>query len=169
MIAINAALTGHLVFSTLHTNDAPGAVTRMLMMGVDPILISSALTMVVAQRLVRTICKQCKETYEVDTAWLASLGVNPKRLPPGPKTNLCRGKGCEACAGTGYRGRMGIHEVLEVNDEIRDLIGQRATALKIKEVALRNGMITLQESALRKLLDGLTTAEEVLRVGGGAH
>ena len=163
-IAINAALTGHLVFSTLHTNDAPGAITRIIMMGVDPVLISSALTMVVAQRLVRTICKLCKEPYEVDTAWLSSIGV--KRLPEGPKATLYRGKGCENCAGTGYRGRMGIHEVLEVNDEIRELISQRATALRIKEVALKSGMISLQESALRKLLAGNTSAEEVIRITG---
>lgn len=168
-IAINAALTGHLVFSTLHTNDAPGAITRILMMGVDPVLVSSALTMVVAQRLVRTICKECKETYEVDTAWLTSIGVSPNRLPPGPKATLYRGKGCENCAGTGYRGRMGIHEVLEVSDEIRDMIAQRATAIKIKEVAIKKGMITLQESALRKLLAGNTTAEEVIRITGAAH
>jgi type IV pilus assembly protein PilB len=166
-IAISAALTGHLVFSTLHTNDASGAVTRILMMGVDPVLISSALTMVVAQRLVRKICQECKESYEVDTAWLVSLGVQPKKLPGGSKTTLYRGKGCDNCAQTGYRGRMGVHEVLEITDQIRELISQRATALRIKEVAVKNGMITLQESAIRKLLQGLTTAEELLRVTGG--
>jgi type IV pilus assembly protein PilB len=167
-IAINAALTGHLVFSTLHTNDAPGAITRILMMGVDPVLISSALTMVVAQRLVRTICAKCKEPYEVDTAWLASIGVPQSRLPQTPKATLHRGKGCENCAGTGYRGRMGVHEVLEVSDEIRELISQRATALKIKEVAIKKGMVTLQDSALRKLMNGDTSAEEVIRITG-AH
>jgi len=165
-IAINAALTGHLVFSTLHTNDAPGAVTRILMMGVDPVLISSALTMVVAQRLVRGICKNCKEAYQVDTQWLATVGVPQKKFPEGPKVTLYRGKGCENCAGTGYRGRLGIHEVLEVTDDIREIISQRGTALKIKEAALKNGMITLQESAIRKLLQGMTTAEEVIRVTG---
>jgi type IV pilus assembly protein PilB len=165
-IAINAALTGHLVFSTLHTNDAPGAITRILMMGVDPVLISSALTMVVAQRLVRTICKECKEAYEVNTAWLTTVGVPQKRLPTTEKITLYRGKGCENCAATGYRGRMGVHEVLEITDEIRELISQRATALKIKEAAIKNGMITLQESAIRKLLSGHTTAEEVIRVTG---
>ncbi len=165
-IAISAALTGHLVFSTLHTNDAPGAITRILMMGVDPVLISSALTMVVAQRLVRGICKQCKEAYEVNTQWLATVGVPQKKWPETPKVTLYRGKGCENCSGTGYRGRMGIHEVLEVTDDIRELISQRATALKIKEMALKNGMITLQESAIRKLLIGTTTAEEVIRVTG---
>ena len=166
-IAISAALTGHLVFSTLHTNDAAGAVTRILMMGVDPVLISSALTMVVAQRLVRGICAQCKEAYEVDTQWLGTIGVPPKKFPAGPKVTLYRGKGCENCAQTGYRGRMGIHEVLEVTDDIREIISQRGTAMKIKEAALKNGMVTLQESAIRKLLAGKTTAEEVLRVTGG--
>ncbi|MBI5630533.1 MAG: Flp pilus assembly complex ATPase component TadA [Elusimicrobia bacterium] len=165
-IAINAALTGHLVFSTLHTNDAPGAVTRILMMGVDPVLISSALTMVVAQRLVRMICPGCKESYQVDTPWLATMGVQLKKFPDSPKLTLYRGKGCENCAGTGYRGRMGIHEVLEITDNIRDLISQRATAMRIKEAAVANGMITLSESAVRKLLAGMTTAEEVLRVTG---
>ncbi len=166
-IAINAALTGHLVLSTLHTNDAPGAVTRILMMGVDPVLIASALTMVVAQRLVRRICSECKEPYEVDTTWLTSLGVPPKRLPNFLKTTLHRGKGCDNCAGSGYRGRLAIHEVLDITDEVRELICQRATAAKIKEAANRNGMVTLKESALRKLLDGKTTAEEVIRVTGG--
>jgi type II secretory ATPase GspE/PulE/Tfp pilus assembly ATPase PilB-like protein len=165
-IAINAALTGHLVFSTLHTNDAPGAVTRMLMMGIDPFLVSSALTMVVAQRLVRRICAECKESYEVDTAWLAGLGVQAKRLPEGAKARLWKGRGCDRCAGTGYRGRLGIHEVLEANDEIRALISRRATAAEIKESAIKAGMITLKESALRKMLDGATTAEEVIRVTG---
>jgi type IV pilus assembly protein PilB len=165
-IAISAALTGHLVFSTLHTNDAPGAVTRILMMGVDPVLISSALTMVVAQRLIRSICKNCKEAYEVNTQWLATVGVPQKKWPEGPKVTLHRGKGCETCSGTGYRGRMGIHEVLEITDEIREIISARGTALKIKEAALKNGMITLQESAIRKLLSGQTSAEEVIRVTG---
>ena len=165
-IAINAALTGHLVFSTLHTNDAPGAITRILMMGIDPVLIASALTMVVAQRLVRTICKDCKEAYEVNTAWLTTVGVAQKKLPETPKITLYRGKGCETCSGTGYRGRKGVHEVLEITDEIRELIGQRATAVKLKETAVRNGMITLQASAIRKLLAGDTTAEEVIRVTG---
>ncbi len=167
-IGINAALTGHLVFSTLHTNDAPGAITRILMMGIDPVLISSALTMVIAQRLLRRICKECKEPYEVETSWLASLGVQQKRLPSTPKATLYRGKGCENCNNSGYRGRMGVHEVLEVTDEIRDMICQRATGLKIKETAIRKGMITIQESSLRKLLDGSTSAEEVIRIIG-AH
>ncbi|MBI4677299.1 MAG: Flp pilus assembly complex ATPase component TadA [Elusimicrobia bacterium] len=168
-IAINAALTGHLVFATLHTNDAPGAITRILMMEVDPILIASALTMVVAQRMVRRICPQCKEAYEVDTQWLSSLGISRKRLPDASKTTLHRGKGCENCVGSGYRGRIGVYEVLEVTDGIREMICQRAAALRIKEAAVKNGMVTLQESALRKLMDGVTTAEEVIRVVGGAH
>jgi type IV pilus assembly protein PilB len=164
-IAINAALTGHLVFSTLHTNDAVGAVTRILMMDVDPVLISSALTMVVAQRLVRRICPECKEAYQVKPTWLATVGVPSSKFPEGDVT-LYRGKGCENCSGTGYRGRLGVHEVLEISDEIRDLISQRATALKILEAAIKKGMVTLQESSIRKLLAGMTSAEEVLRVTG---
>ncbi len=168
-IAINAAMTGHLVFSTLHTNDAPGAITRIGMMGVEPFLTSSTLLMVVAQRLVRGICKNCKETYEVTPDLLVSLGV-PKPLLDNSIKNgkiiLSRGRGCEVCANTGYKGRMGIHEILEVNDAIRALIIEKAHASRIKETARKNGMITLRESALRKLFAGMTTVEEVIRVTG---
>lgn len=166
-IAINAAMTGHLVFSTLHTNDAPGAITRIIMMGIEPFLISSTLLMVVAQRLVRTICKNCKEPYEIKPEFLLSLGM-PKAMieqyASSGKVVLYKGRGCERCANTGYRGRIGIHEVLEVTDPIRELIVEKATANKIKEVARKMGMITLRESALRKMMAGLTTVEEVIRV-----
>ncbi|MDA8243798.1 MAG: ATPase, T2SS/T4P/T4SS family [Elusimicrobia bacterium] len=168
-IAINAAMTGHLVFSTLHTNDAPGAITRIGMMGVEPFLTSSTLLMVVAQRLVRGICKNCKEPYEVTPDLLVSLGV-PKALLDNNikngKITLFRGRGCETCSQTGYKGRMGIHEILEINDQIRQLIIAKADASKIGEVAHKNGMITLRESALRKLFIGKTTVEEVIRVTG---
>ncbi len=167
--AINAAMTGHLVFSTLHTNDAPGAITRIGMMGVEPFLTSSTLLMVVAQRLVRGICKNCKETYEVKPELLVSLGVNKAILDNNIKNGkiiLSRGRGCEVCAKTGYKGRMGIHEILEVNDVIRGLIIEKVHVSKIKEAARKNGMITLRESALRKLFTGMTTVEEVIRVTG---
>jgi len=167
--AINAAMTGHLVFSTLHTNDAPGAIARIGMMGIEPFLTSSTLLMVVAQRLVRGICKNCKETYEVTPELLVSLGV-PKALLDNNIKNgkiiLSRGRGCDICAKTGYKGRMGIHEILEVNDVIRGLIIEKAHTSKIKEAARKNGMITLRESALRKLFTGATTVEEVIRVTG---
>ncbi|MCX5787941.1 MAG: type IV-A pilus assembly ATPase PilB [Elusimicrobia bacterium] len=164
-IAINAALTGHLVFSTLHTNDAAGSITRMGMMGVEPFLISSSVLMVVAQRLVRGICKDCRETYEVDAEWLLKLGVPKTHIQVvNGKVTLARGRGCDECAKTGYRGRIGLYEVLEINDAIRELILEKATAGKIKEVARKNGMITLRECAIRKLLGGVTTIEEMGRV-----
>lgn len=165
-IAVNAAMTGHLVFSTLHTNDAPGAITRIIMMGVEPFLISSTLLMVVAQRLVRTVCKNCKEPYEVDSKLLLNLGIPMSRLPEGKngKITLVRGRGCDECARTGYRGRRGIHEILEINDEIRSLVADKAPVARIKEAARKNGMITLRESAIRKALAGFITIEEVLRV-----
>ena len=167
--AINAAMTGHLVFSTLHTNDAPGAITRIGMMGIEPFLTSSTLLMVVAQRLLRGICKNCKETYEVKPELLVSLGVSKALLDNNTKNGritLSRGRGCEKCAKTGYKGRMGIHEILEINDEIRKLIIEKVNVSKIKEAGLKNGMLTLRMSALRKLFVGMTTVEEVIRVTG---
>ncbi|MBU2573232.1 MAG: Flp pilus assembly complex ATPase component TadA [Elusimicrobia bacterium] len=166
-IAINAAMTGHLVFSTLHTNDAPGAITRIGMMGIEPFLTSSTLLMVAAQRLVRSICGNCKETYEVKPELMAGLGVSKTLIDNNIKNGkiiLSRGRGCEVCAKTGYKGRMGIYEILEVNDVIRGLIIEKAPVAKIKEAGRKNGMITLRESAVRKLFAGLTTVEEVIRV-----
>ncbi len=168
-IAINAAMTGHLVFSTLHTNDAPGAITRIGMMGIEPFLTSSTLLMVVAQRLVRTICRNCKERYEINPELIIRLGASRSMIEQNMedgKFYLYRGRGCEKCANTGYKGRIGIHEILEVTDNIRELIVEKATSNKIKEVAKKNGMITLRESALRKAIAGLTTIEEVIRVTG---
>lgn len=168
-IAINAAMTGHLVFSTLHTNDAPGAITRIGMMGIEPFLTSSTLLMVVAQRLVRSICKNCKEAYEVKPELLTGMGVSRQLLEKNMKDGrlfLYRGRGCEKCAKTGYKGRAGIHEILEVNDSIRALIIEKADSSRIKEEGKRNGMITLRESAVRKTLAGITTIEEVIRVTG---
>jgi len=168
-IAINAAMTGHLVFSTLHTNDAAGAITRIGMMGIEPFLTSSTLLMVVAQRLVRTICKYCKEAYEVDPNLIIKLGASQTLIEPNIKNGklvIYKGRGCDKCFGTGYKGRIGIHEILEVTDPIRELIVDKAPSTKIKEVARKNGMITLRESALRKLMNGITTVEEVIRVTG---
>lgn len=166
-IAINAAMTGHLVFSTLHTNDAPGAITRIGMMGVEPFLTSSTLLMVVAQRLVRTICKNCKETYEVKPELLKGLSASKSIIENNTrdgKVYLHRGRGCEKCANTGYKGRLGIHEILEVNDVVRGLIIEKAHVSLVKDAARKNGMITLRESAVRKLFAGMTTVEEVIRV-----
>ena len=164
-IAINAALTGHLVFSTLHTNDAPSSVTRMGMMGVEPFLISSSVLMVVAQRLARSICPKCKEQYDVEADWLIKRGIAKSLLKiNGGKVNLWRGRGCDNCAKTGYRGRLGVYEILEMTDEVRELILERASTLKIKEMARKQGMRTLREGAVRKLLAGKTTVEEMIRI-----
>ncbi|OIO11288.1 MAG: hypothetical protein AUJ52_02220 [Elusimicrobia bacterium CG1_02_63_36] len=164
-IAIEAALTGHLVFSTLHTNDAPGAITRMGMMGIEPFLMSNALLMVVAQRLVRSVCKDCRESYEVDEDWLIKLGIKKHQLNiENGRVVLARGKGCDTCAGTGYKGRAGLYEVLEVTDPIRAQIMEVAPIDKIREQARKQGMLTLRQCAIRKLLGGVTTVEEMIRV-----
>ncbi len=156
-IAIQASLTGHLVFSTLHTNDAAGALTRLVDMGVEPFLISSSLQAVVAQRLVRTICPDCKEPSDVDPAWAADLGIEPGQ-------RLFRGKGCPSCMGSGYRGRSGIFEILEVDNRIRRLLTSGADAVAIKEAAVAAGMSTLFEDGLLKVKAGVTTMDEVIRV-----
>ncbi|MEI7528578.1 MAG: type II secretion system protein GspE, partial [Elusimicrobiota bacterium] len=139
------------------------------MMGIEPFLTSSTLLMVVAQRLVRSICRNCKETYEVKPELLVSLGVSKSILDNHIKNGkiiLSRGRGCDLCAKTGYKGRMGIHEILEINDAIRGLIIEKAHVSRVKEAGRKNGMITLRESALRKLFTGMTTVEEVIRVTG---
>jgi len=163
-IAINAALTGHLVFATLHTNDAASALTRLNNMGIEPFLTTSSVILIVAQRLVRIICEKCKESYSVPTELLVELGVPQEELKGVKEITLYRGRGCDNCTNTGYKGRKGIYEVLEMNDEIRELVLEHATTQVIKQVARKYGMMTLRESALRKLLRGETTIEEVLRV-----
>jgi len=163
-IAINAALTGHLVFSTLHTNDAPGAMTRLNNMGIEPFLTTSTVIMVVAQRLIRVICKQCKEPYEVPVDFLSSIGVKDEEIKGKKKVTLYRGKGCDNCSNTGYRRRTACFEVMEINDELRELVLNRESTHVIKAKARECGMVTLREAAVRKLLAGVTTVEEVMRV-----
>jgi len=158
-IAIRASLTGHLVFSTLHTNDAPSAVSRLLDLGAEPALIASSLRCVVAQRLVRTICPRCKTAVSYTETEVPGL---PEALR-GKPLNVFRGAGCRYCSNTGYRGRSVIAEVFELNDEIRDLIFDRKPAPVIRNAARRAGMISLYEDALQKLLAGTTTLEEVLQ------
>jgi len=160
-IAIQASLTGHLVFSTLHTNDAAGAVTRLVEMGIEPFLVSSSVLAIVAQRLVRVLCRACREPYPPLREALADLGLEPSELPDG---QLYRPKGCALCKSTGYRGRTGIYEVLTVDEGVREAIMKGADANTIKETARRAGMITLREDGVRKMLAGTTSAEEVLRV-----
>ncbi|MCD6165834.1 type II secretion system protein GspE [candidate division KSB1 bacterium] len=159
-IAIQAALTGHLVLSTLHTNDAAGALTRMNEMGVESFLLASATIGVLAQRLVRKICEKCKKPYQPDKLLLERIGItNPKK-----KLTFFRGEGCSACKNTGYRGRTGIYEILKVDDKIRELVLQDASSEKIRNVAITKGMRTLKQDGLLKCLQGITTIEEVMRV-----
>ena len=159
-IAVQASLTGHLVFSTLHTNDAAGAVTRLVDMGVEPFLISSSLEAVLAQRLVRRICPHCRTPYQPGEAVLASLGLAPSEVGDRP---FHYGRGCERCHHTGYRGRQGIYELLDVSDPIRELINERAPGLIIRQQAIALGMVTLREDGLRSIYEGDTTVEEVLK------
>jgi type IV pilus assembly protein PilB len=159
-IGIQAALTGHLVLSTLHTNDAPGAVTRLVDMGCEPFLVSASLEGILAQRLVRTICKECKSPYEPNESILNQLGVSAHEL--GDK-QFFTGAGCEACGQTGYRGRRGLYELLNVTDPIRELITSRAPSVVLKQKAVELGMNTLREDGLRNIYLGSTTIEEVLK------
>ena len=159
-IGIQAALTGHLVLSTLHTNDAPGAVTRLVDMGCEPFLVAASLEGVLAQRLVRTICKECKTPYEPNEAILSQLGVSAHEL--GDK-QFFTGAGCDACGQTGYRGRRGLYELLNITDPIRELITSRAPTVVIKQKAVELGMNTLREDGLRNIYLGGTTIEEVLK------
>ncbi len=159
-IAIQAALTGHLVLSTLHTNDAPGAVTRLIDMGCEPFLVAASLEGVLAQRLVRTICLDCKSPYEPNEAILSQLGVTAHEL--GDK-QFSTGAGCDVCGQTGYRGRRGLYELLNITDPIRELITNRAPTVVIKQKAVSLGMNTLREDGLRNIYEGRTTIEEVLK------
>ncbi len=159
-ISIQAALTGHLVLSTLHTNDAPSAVTRLMDMGVEPFLITSTVRAVIAQRLVRVICKNCKEEYSPAPEIFTEFNFLQKEFRG---RFLYRGKGCSQCNGTGFKGRIGIFELLVIDDKIRSLIMERAQASKIRKVACESGMTTLRQNGFRKALEGVTTIEEVLR------
>jgi type IV pilus assembly protein PilB len=159
-IAIQASLTGHLVLSTLHTNDAAGAVTRLVDMGVEPFLISSTLLAVLAQRLVRRVCSRCKTSFEPNADQLASVGLSV--LDMGDK-NFFYGRGCPTCNDTGYKGRKGIFELLVVTDPIRTLINERAPTVVIRQKAIETGMVTLREDAMRSVYNAETTVEEVLK------
>ena len=163
-IAINASLTGHMVFSTLHTNDAPSAVTRLIDIGVKPFLVAASLRATMAQRLVRRNCQQCKKPYVPDAKDVALLDLTEAQLAG---ANFMRGAGCPACHGTGFRGRMGIFEIFLVNDEIRGMIYENVTAPRLREVARRNCMRTMREDGIRKILSGHTTIEEVVSVTVG--
>jgi type IV pilus assembly protein PilB len=159
-IAVKAALTGHLVLSTLHTNDAPSTISRLMNMGIEPFLVATSVNLICAQRLVRRICANCKEPLEVPEQALLDAGI-----PPGDvkKTVIQHGKGCGVCNKTGYKGRVGLYEVMDVSDELRELILVGASALELKKKALELGMISLRRSGLTKVAAGVTTLEEVLR------
>lgn len=161
-IAIQAALTGHLVFSTLHTNDSFGAMTRLLDMGIEPFLVSSSVIAVMAQRLVRRVCPECRVRYRPTREEIEEIGITPQQL--GGREIYKQGPGCGNCKGKGYRGRTGIHELLVVDDEIRALVMKNADAATIRRTATAHGMNTLREDGAEKVLAGITTIEEVLRV-----
>ena len=158
-IAINASLTGHLVFSTLHTNDAPSAVARLVDIGVQPFLVSSAVRAIMAQRLVRKICQNCKVPHEITDAEIESLHLDAAQLAD---ATIMKGAGCEKCKGLGYKGRMGIFEIFQIDDEVRHMINEKASTIELRKRAREMGMRTLREDGIRKVLAGLTTAEEVI-------
>lgn len=159
-IAIQASLTGHFVFSTIHTNDAASSITRLVDMGVEPFLISSSLVAAMAQRLVRRLCPSCKEAYMPTPQELKELNITPEKLKG---RTIYRPKGCPACAKTGYKGRMAIYEIMPVDDTIRSMILKNTDAGTIKKAAASSGLATLREDGTKKILSGFTSIEEVLR------
>jgi len=159
-IAIKAALTGHLVLSTLHTNGAPETISRLMNMGIEPFLVATAVHLIVAQRLVRRICTNCIEPMEINPQALLDAGFTPEQLKT---AKVSKGKGCSACNSSGYKGRAGLYEVMVIDDDIRELILVGASAVELKKKAMEHGMITLRGSGLRKVADGMTTLEEVAR------
>jgi len=159
-IAIKAALTGHLVLSTLHTNDAPSTISRLMNMGIEPFLVATSVNLIQAQRLIRRICKDCKQEHAVPVEALVEVGFSADE---GKSLKTYKGKGCATCNNTGYKGRIGLYEVMEITDEIRELILIGASALELRKKAIDDGMITLRESGLHKIRAGLTTLEEVVR------
>jgi len=158
-MAIQSSLTGHLVFSTLHTNDAASAITRLLDLGIEPYLVASSVVGVLAQRLVRRVCRECGKPYQPNSAELQWLGVDQAAT-----SQMKEGSGCDACRQTGYRGRLGTFELLSIDDKIRQLVQERSTAAQIKDAAKENGMHTLRDDGIRKILAGITTISEVERV-----
>jgi len=159
-IAIQASLTGHLVMTSLHTNDAAGAVTRLLDMGVEPFLIAASMEGVLAQRLLRRICKDCRTPFQPKEEVISQIGLTASEIGDRP---FYFGKGCESCNGTGYRGRVGIYELLDIREPIRQLINERAPSVVIRQKGIELGMSTLRQDGIRNILEGHTTLEEVLK------
>jgi type IV pilus assembly protein PilB len=160
-MGIQASLTGHLVFSTLHTNDAPSAITRMVDMGVPSYLVASSVVAIVAQRLVRTICSKCKARYTPPESVLKEMGITPEEMA---NANFMKGKGCNTCQKTGFKGRIGIYELLIINNKIREMIFKNQSSTEIRKYAIQHGMDTLFKDGIRKVLNGVTTFEEVYRI-----
>jgi type IV pilus assembly protein PilB len=159
-IAVKAALTGHLVLSTLHTNDAPSTINRLMNMGIEPFLVATSVHLICAQRLVRRNCKECKEPVDVSPQALVEIGLSPEQAKA---ATVMRGRGCSTCNNTGYKGRVGLYEVLEVSDDVRELVLAGASSLEIRQKAIEEGLITLRHSGLRKIMDGVTSIDEVVR------
>jgi type IV pilus assembly protein PilB len=160
-IAVKAALTGHMVLSTLHTNDAPATIFRLLNMGVEPFLITASVNLVLAQRLARKICNDCKAPHAVDAHALKDIGFTEEQIAKG---GLMKGAGCRTCNNTGYKGRVALYEVMRFNDALKEMVLGGSSAAELKMGAIKNGMITLRMSGIKKVLDGVTTTEEILRV-----
>ncbi|HXG82868.1 MAG TPA: ATPase, T2SS/T4P/T4SS family [Pyrinomonadaceae bacterium] len=159
-IAIKAALTGHLVLSTLHTNDAPSTISRLVNMGIEPFLVATSVNIIQAQRLIRRVCGECREEQTIPVEALVEIGFTPEETPD---LKIYKGKGCQVCNGTGYKGRIGLYEVMEITDELRELIIIGASAIELRRKAIDCGMITLRESGLHKIRAGMTTIEEVVK------
>ncbi len=159
-IAIKAALTGHLVLSTLHTNDAPSTISRLMNMGIEPFLVATSVNVIAAQRLVRKVCQNCKEEIETPIQALLSIGFAESEAH---SLKLVKGRGCEKCGNTGYKGRIGLFEVMDMTDDMRELVLSGATAVELRRKAIEEGMVTLRQSGLQKIREGLTTMDEVVR------
>lgn len=162
-IAVKAALTGHMVLSTLHTNDAPATISRLLNMGVEPFLITASVNLVLAQRLARKVCGDCRQQIQIDPAALQEVGFTQAQIQAAPG-RLVKGFGCRTCNGTGYKGRVALYEVMRFNDTLKELVLQGSSTAELKAAAIKQGMMTLRMSGIGKVLDGVTTTEEILRV-----
>jgi type IV pilus assembly protein PilB len=163
-IAVKAALTGHLVLSTLHTNDAPATISRLLNMGVEPFLITASVNLVLAQRLARKNCSDCKQEIKLDRQTLVEIGFSDQQLA---SAKLMKGAGCRTCNGTGYKGRVALYEVMKFSDSLKEMVLQGGSTAELKAAAIKQGMLTLRASGIRKVLDGVTSTEEILRVTMG--
>jgi type IV pilus assembly protein PilB len=160
-IAVKAALTGHMVLSTLHTNDAPATISRLLNMGVEPFLITASVNLVLAQRLARKICVDCRAASKYDRTVLEDCGFNPEQIA---SAKLSKGAGCRTCSGSGYKGRVALYEVMRFSDTLKEMVLTGASTAELKLAAIKNGMGTLRSSGIRKIMDSVTTPEEVMRV-----